>query len=152
MSPDDPGRFMVGIGAIVEHQSSGKILLLKRSSDLDCAAEEWDDVGGRMKQFETPEETLRREIREETGIDDIVVIKPLDVSHWFRGEKLAANETIIITYWCRTSSFEVKLSPEHAAYRWATPEEALTFVRQEVVKSNIQSFIREREKEMKASL
>ncbi len=59
------GRFFIGIGAIIEHIPTGKILLLRRSSNVEFAADIWDDVGGRMRDFETPEETLRREVFEE---------------------------------------------------------------------------------------
>ena len=81
------GRFYIGIGCILEDPQTGNILLLRRSSHLEFAPQIWDDVGGRMREFETPEETLRREIKEETGIENLKVIKPISVSHYYRGEK-----------------------------------------------------------------
>ncbi len=138
------GKFSIGIGAIIEHTGSGKILLLHRAPAVDFESNKWDDVGGRMHQFENPEETLRREIEEETGISEIRVIKPIDVSHYFRGTKNAENEMIVITYWCMTASNEIKLSEEHNEYRWVLPEEALQLTEDLQLKRNIKRFIEER--------
>ncbi|MFX1505670.1 MAG: NUDIX domain-containing protein [Promethearchaeota archaeon] len=138
------GKFMIGIGAIIEQSRSGKILLLHRTPSIDFAGNQWDDVGGRMHQFETPEETLQREVREETGLSDVRILKPIDVSHYFRGDKIADNEMIVITYWCETSSDKIILSPEHDNYRWVPPEEALLLIEDPPLKRNIQRFIEEK--------
>jgi len=138
------GKFIIGIGAIIEHSKSGKILLLHRTPSIDFAGNQWDDVGGRMRQFETPEETLQREVREETGLSDLRILKPIDVSHYFRGDKIADNEMIVITYWCETSSDRIILSPEHDNYRWISPEEALLLIEDLPLKRNIKRFIEEK--------
>ncbi|UCG02848.1 MAG: NUDIX domain-containing protein [Candidatus Heimdallarchaeota archaeon] len=138
------GKFMIGIGAIIENSRSGKILLLHRNPSMDFAGDQWDDVGGRMCQFETPEETLNREVKEETGITDLTIIKPIDVSHYFRGAKIAYNEMIVITYWCKTTSDEITLSSEHDDYRWVFPEEALKLIDDASLKRNIQRYSEER--------
>ncbi|MFW9904949.1 MAG: NUDIX domain-containing protein, partial [Candidatus Thorarchaeota archaeon] len=134
------------IGALIEHSTSGKIILLHRSPSIDFADNQWDDVGGRMRQFETPEETLQREVKEETGLSNVRILKPLDVSHYFRGDKIADNEMIVITYWCETSCNKIILSPEHDDYRWVSPEEALLLVKDPPLKRNIQRFIKEKSK------
>lgn len=138
------GKFTIGIGAIIEYSRSGKILLLHRAPSIDFASNQWDDVGGRMHQFETPEETLRREVKEETGLSNVAIVKPIDVSHYFRGEKIAENEMIVITYWCKTTSDEITLSKEHDTYRWVSPEEALSLVEDPPLKRNVQRYINEK--------
>ncbi|GAG76826.1 unnamed protein product [marine sediment metagenome] len=55
-----------------------------------------------MRDFETSEDTLRREVYEETGIQEINIKKPLDVSHYYRGERKAENQMIVINFWCTT--------------------------------------------------
>ncbi|MFX0125110.1 MAG: NUDIX domain-containing protein [Candidatus Hodarchaeota archaeon] len=137
------GKFTIGIGAIIEHSRSRKILLLHRSPSIDFASDQWDDVGGRMRQFETPEETLHREVKEETGLNNVKIVKPIDVSHYFRGDKIADNEMIVITYWCKTTSSEIILSTEHDSYQWVSPEEALSLVEDPPLKRNIQRYIEE---------
>ncbi|MBK5114592.1 MAG: NUDIX domain-containing protein [Candidatus Heimdallarchaeota archaeon] len=118
------GKFMVAVAAILENHEN-EILLIKRSSHLeypDC----WEDIGGRLNPSETPEEGLRREIFEETGIHDIEIVKPLTMFHVFRkNEKKAENELIGISYWCKTKTSKVILSEEHTDYKWVTPEDAL---------------------------
>ena len=85
------GKFMVAVAAILENHKN-EILLIKRSSHLEFP-DSWEDIGGRLNQSESPEEGLRREIFEETGIEDIEIIKPLTMFHVFRhNEKKAENE------------------------------------------------------------
>lgn len=142
----EEGKYTIGIGALIEHSKSGKILLLHRAPTVDFASNQWDDVGGRMRQFESPEETLRREVKEETGISQLVIVKPIDVSHYFRGTKTAEKEMIVITYWCRTTSDEITLSTEHNDYRWVLPEEAFSLIEDPNLTRNIQRFIDEKKR------
>jgi len=89
------GKFMVAVAAILENQKD-EILLIKRSSHMeypDC----WEDIGGRLNPSESPEEGLRREIFEETGIKDIEIVKPLTMFHVFRkNEEKAENENCLM--------------------------------------------------------
>ena len=133
---------MVAVGAIIEHNPSGKILLLKRSETADYLPGIWEDMGGRIKQFEEPEDALRREVKEETGLE-IEILKPLAVFHDYRGERTAENELLIITYWCKAKSDQVILSEEHTAYRWVSPEEALELAEHVGVRRDIQAWINE---------
>lgn len=136
------GKFMVAVGAMIENKLSGKILLLKRAETADYLPGIWEDMGGRIKQFEEPEEALRREVREETGLE-IEILKPLAVFHDYRGERIAENELLIITYWCKARSDQVILSEEHSAYQWVSPEEALELAEHPGVKRDIQALIDE---------
>jgi 8-oxo-dGTP diphosphatase len=133
---------MIAVGAMIEHDSSGKILLLKRAETADYLPGIWEDMGGRIKQFEEPEEALRREVREETGLE-IEVLKPLAVFHDYRGERTAENELVIITYWCKAKSDQVALSEEHTDYQWVSPEEALELAEHVGVRKDIQAWIDE---------
>ena len=133
---------MVAVGAMIEHDSSRKILLVKRSETADYLPGIWEDMGGRIKQFEEPEDALRREVREETGLE-IEILKPLAVFHDYYGERSAENEMLIITYWCKARSDPVVLSEEHSAYRWVSPEEALELAEHVGVRRDIQAFIDE---------
>jgi NUDIX domain len=61
------GRFLVAVGAMIEHVPTGQILLLRRAETVAWLPGVWEDIAGRMKQFEQPEHALRREVYEENG-------------------------------------------------------------------------------------
>ena len=64
------------VAALIENPK-GEVLLIKRN-DRGTSPNFWEDVGGRLNQSEEPEEGLKREIYEETGIQDIEIIKPIE--------------------------------------------------------------------------
>ncbi len=137
------GKFLVAVAAILENQK-GELLLIKRSSQMeypDC----WEDIGGRLEQSESPEDGLRREIFEETGIMDIEIIKPLTMFHVFRhNEKKAENELMGISYWCKTNTLEVKLSDEHTEYQWVHPDTAFELTEHPALKRYISLYMLEK--------
>jgi 8-oxo-dGTP pyrophosphatase MutT (NUDIX family) len=136
------GRFMVASGAVIEKNSTGQILLIQRSSELDWHPNEWEIMYGRIDQFEDTEVGLRREVREEVGIKDLEIIDVLSVWHIFRGtEETAENELIGVTYRCRTSQDTPSLSSEHQSYKWVKPDEALQLVKVDGIRRDIQKFI-----------
>ncbi len=138
------GRFMVACGAVIEKNSTGKILLIQRSADLDWQANEWEIIYGRIDQFEDPIAGLKREIKEEIGLLDVEIGQVLSVWHIFRGsEKTAENELIGITYHCRTKQEQPLLSKEHQNYKWVTPQEALELVKVDGIRRDINKFIEE---------
>lgn len=59
--------FQIGIKALAQNEA-GEILLLAMPASDDKPAY-WDLPGGRMEPGESFEQTLRRELKEETGID-----------------------------------------------------------------------------------
>ncbi|NPE09970.1 MAG: NUDIX domain-containing protein [Asgard group archaeon] len=138
------GKFMVAVAAILENHK-GEILLIKRSSHMeypDC----WEDIGGRLEQSESPEDGLRREIFEETGIEDIEIVKPLTMFHVFRyNEKKAENELMGISYWCKTKTSEVILSDEHTDHKWLAPQSALELAGHPALKRYIMLYMQEKQ-------
>lgn len=139
------GRFMVAVGAVIEHAPTGRILLLQRSHNADYMPGLWEIPSGRMKQFEELEDALAREIYEETGLRGVEIVKPLSAEHFFRGERTAEKEIVLIMYWVRVQDDAVTISDESEAYRWATPEEAAGIVQFESIEGFIQMFIKERD-------
>ena len=133
---------MVAVGAVIEHEPSGEVLLLKRAQKAGFAPGVWEDITGRMKQLEEPEQALRREVREETGLE-ISIVKPLRVFHIFRGARTPGNELVGILFWCKTQGKEVKLSEEHTEFRWLKPDEALHLLDSDGIKEDIVAYIKE---------
>lgn len=134
------GRFMVAVGAVIVNQE-GKILLIRRSQKLDWHPGEWEIMYGRIAQHEDPQVGLAREIQEELGIT-VVAGKPLTCWHIYRGhEKITENELIGITFSATTLDTNIKLSDEHEEYYWVTPKEALSLIKVDGIKRDINAYI-----------
>ncbi|MFH0829119.1 MAG: NUDIX domain-containing protein [Candidatus Kerfeldbacteria bacterium] len=100
----------------------GNVLIVRESAKNPDGtnAGKYDVVGGRVKPGERFDETLKREIHEETGID-AQLGKPFFVGEWrpvVRGEEWQ----IIATFFSCTSPTErVTLSRDHDEYQWIDP-------------------------------
>jgi molecular chaperone GrpE (heat shock protein) len=137
---NDIGNFMVAVGAVVEHQSSNEILLLQRADD-NYKPGIWEIGYGRIAQGEDPETALKREFFEETGLQNLQVKSVLTAWHFYRGEEKPENEVVGITFWAQSDSKKVKISREHQAYQWVSPQEALKMVSEETIKEDIEAFL-----------
>ncbi len=74
----------------------------------------WQLPGGRLNAGETWDEGLRREIREETGIEDVQILSIMMVDNWeFRGVLMYG-----VYFLCRTGQTKVVISNEHTDFRW----------------------------------
>lgn len=117
------GRFYAGICALLR-SPSGKYLLAKRTSDKDFGAGGWECITGRVDQGEGFLEAVRREILEETGLQDIQIDFMIDTMHFYRGEPCAENELLGVSFCCTTDRPDaIQLSAEHTEGRWLTPDE-----------------------------
>jgi mutator protein MutT len=96
-------------------------LLTLRVDDNSLFNGKWQIPGGALEFGETPEEGLRREVREELGIEiDIVKLIPfIDIS--VRGNW----QGLFITYLCTLHDdlSEIFLNEEASEYRWLTRKE-----------------------------
>lgn len=102
----------------------GKILLLKESTKYADGANagKFDVPGGRVKPSQRFDESLIREIKEETGLE-VKIGRPFFVGEWrpfVRGEQWQ----IVGTYFeCFAETASVVLSDDHEEYVWINPEE-----------------------------
>ena len=100
--------------------NDGKLLLVKRRPNDVHRPDEWDIPGGRLEPGENPLEGLRREVREEAGID-VEIVCPLHVQHFTRDDN---QKITMIIFLCKPLATAVRLSGEHTDYRWADPADA----------------------------
>ncbi len=108
----------IGVKAIIEKDN--KILLLKRSEKYEHLTDEWDIPGGRINFGEEPEEGLKREIEEETGLALEEIKEILDVSTVFKNEE---KQIVRITYLCTVKEGKDNISNEHTEMQWLEKEE-----------------------------
>src|SRR3989338_139731 len=121
--------FQLGIKALIVN-SDGKILLLKVNKEMlkgFSGDPYWDIPGGRIHRGSTIEETLKREVKEETGITNITNTTPLAMV--LSNIRIPWNNSdtglIISVYVCEVNEpAEVILSNEHTEFRWFEPKEA----------------------------
>ena len=109
-------EFQIGVKALIEN--NGKILLIKRSSKYGEMQGYWDIPGGRIKFGEEPEEGLRREVLEETGLKIDKLNGILDASTVWKDE---AKHIVRITYLCQSIEKDIKTSNEHTEIAWTKP-------------------------------
>ena len=102
----------------------GKVLILRESSIYEDGtnANKYDVVGGRLEPGEKFDESLLREVKEETGLI-VSIEKPFFVSEWrpiVRGEQW---QVVGIFFKCSVVSGNVELSQDHDDYQWMDPKE-----------------------------
>lgn len=105
------------VKGIIYNRAINRVLLLQRCGEDDIGAGTWENSGGNIERCESPEEAMKREIHEETGISQIRIERVAYVTL-----VNAENPYLIIAYLCETMTEEVKLSNEHQAYVWADEE------------------------------
>lgn len=109
-------------GAVIFRKNDGIKYLL-----LHYAGGHWDFVKGNVEEGEEEKATVAREIKEETGIEDINFIEDFkeSINHFYKREKRLIYKEVVF-YLVETSSAEgVKLSYEHVGYEWLGYEEAV---------------------------
>jgi mutator protein MutT len=116
-------KFTVAVAFIIE--KDGSVLVLRRSPNKDHAPGEWETGSGRVEAGETPEDAVKREVREETGLQ-IEIVGPIDTFHFYRGA--SREETIGITFWCRYISGELSMCEEHDRAEWVVFDTAVALL------------------------
>jgi len=111
-----------------------KFLIIKRGSNEDVYAEEWDIPGGKVKFGENPIESLKREVKEEAGIQ-IDVKKPIDIWTFFKNK--GKTQVIGVTFLCNFISGDVALGKEHIDFRWISPNEIGNYKIHEGIKATL---------------
>lgn len=96
-----------------------EILLLKRTSDRRSSPDLWQTVSGFIKEYESAEDAVLRELKEETGLEGEIETKG-DVfeveDKWGRW--------VVIPFLISVNSKDVDIdSDEHMDYAWIIPEE-----------------------------
>ncbi len=114
-------------GAIVFKKQKDKAKYLL----LHYEAGHWDFPKGHQEKKETEEQTAAREIKEETGIEDIEFVDGFKetVKYFYKkGEETVYKE--VAFYLAESATEHVKLSFEHIGYAWLSYDNAykkLTF-------------------------
>ena len=114
-------NLQVGVKAILKNKE-GKYLLLKRApSKFKGINGTWDIAGGRINPGTPLIENLKREVREETGLDVISEPKLLFAQDILRPEN--DLHVVRLTYIAQTEGDPVLDQTENIEYKWLSLEE-----------------------------
>ena len=115
-----PSQPIVGVGGVII--SNGRALLIKRGSPP--LEGHWSIPGGLLEIGETLLEGVRRELREETGMD----VRPLELIEVFErieldGSGKARYHYVVLDYLCEVIGGEARAGSDVTHVAWARPDE-----------------------------
>jgi 8-oxo-dGTP pyrophosphatase MutT (NUDIX family) len=115
-------RLPIQVEAIIFRRNGNKLeyLLLRRLPERNGF---WQPVTGGVEQGETRNETLRREVKEETGIKNIIAV--LEDLYAFEFSDPNPNQEYVYGVEVSPSEEIVLDQKEHSEYRWCSLQEAL---------------------------
>ena len=125
-------------GAIIFYRGNPiEYLLLHYPSGSRTKKDYWDLPKGHIEKDEEEEDTVRREVREETGLDNIKIIEGFkeSIKYFFKsapyqskhgtGQEVKTIFKTVVFYLAETKTKKVKISFEHIGYQWLPYEKAL---------------------------
>jgi 8-oxo-dGTP diphosphatase len=115
-SPKIASRIVLGVAAVIWN-GRGDVLLIRRAKEPRKG--QWSLPGGRLEFGETLIEGVRREVREETGLE-VEILGLIDVAETIRdAEAGAANDHfVLIDYSARVISGTAVAASDAAEARW----------------------------------
>lgn len=86
----------------------------------------WDFPKGNIEKGERLQDTVKREVKEETGIDDVKFIPGFKetIKYFYRLKGEVIFKTVVF-YLIETKTKEVKISWEHIGYKWLPYDQTL---------------------------
>ena len=119
---------------MLEERSAGAIIFDDRNGHqsfllLHYPSGHWDFPKGSIEKDERPIDTVKREVKEETGIADIEIIEGFKrrIEYHYRRDHMPVHKEVVWLL-ARTKTRNIVLSFEHEGYAWLSFKEALTRV------------------------
>lgn len=118
MSAPDP-RPIATVGALILDEA-GRGLFVRTHKWRGA----WGVPGGKIERGETMQDALRRELREETGLEIqqvryVTVYEAIDSPEFHKPAHM-----LLHNFWCRLAGGELRLNEEADEARWLTHREA----------------------------
>ena len=96
-------------------KNKDKVLILKKSPKDYNYPNKWSFCSGYVKEFESAEDTVPREIKEETGLNAKIVKKG---KLFQKDDRISKKSWLIMPFLCKANSKKVKLDHENVEFRW----------------------------------
>ncbi len=125
--------FHLGVKALMRNEQRKILLLQVNPASLRGKVTEpyWDIPGGRVQRGDTIEQTVRREVTEETGIDAVQNLQPLHIVLSNIRIPLPSGDVglILAVYTCTIANdVKIILSNEHISWGWFAPSRAASLL------------------------
>lgn len=121
-------------GVIVK---DGKILILQRHDNEDIYPGLWELPSGKRNFLESSDDALRREIKEETGLE-VFIITPFFVFDYQIAKEEEIRDSTQINFIVQPETGGVvKLSSEHQSFVWINKDELEMYNLTKVIKQTI---------------
>ena len=129
-------KLFVAAKAFIVHNN--KILIVRESIKYTDGTQigKYGEVGGRITPGEYFNDSLLREIKEETGLT-VTIGKPFYVGEWRRTVRGEQWQIIGIFVECFSDSDQVILSDDHDHHIWITPQDYKNYT---IMESTIPAF------------
>jgi len=118
------------VGAVVFRKTpQGIMYLLLQHPDRKGRSGHWAFPKGHIERGEKSEDTLRREVREETGISNLKTVPEFKRNiRYFVGPKGKKRLKFVALFLAYTQQKKVKISFEHQGYAWLPYKEAYSLI------------------------
>jgi nucleoside triphosphatase len=130
----------VTVGALI-FNPQGKLFLMK--------SHKWRNKyvvpGGHIELGETIEDTIKREVKEETGLRVYDIRFLLHQEFIFDKAFWKKRHFIFLDYACKTRRTQVKLNDEAQDYIWVEPQKALKLAVEPYTKIAIKAYLKQNE-------
>src|SRR5262249_24778257 len=124
-----PARHSVSVAGVIT-DDHGCALLIQRADN-----HRWEPPGGVLELGETITDGLRREVREETGLD----VEPVALTGVYKN---MTRGIVALVFHCKITGGDLTTTNEASAFRWA-PEAELPTLMPEAYAIRVQDALRE---------
>ncbi|MDT7919928.1 MAG: NUDIX domain-containing protein [Meiothermus sp.] len=126
------------VGALVQGPS-GRVLIVKTTKWQGL----WGVPGGKIEWGEPLEKALRREFREEVGLELFNIRHALLLEGVFDPEFHKPMHFLFVNYFALSSSEEVQPNEEIVEWAWVRPEEALQYPLNRITRALLEAYMRQ---------